>query len=476
MAFHRTLTHNLRARFPNSLRKQKLVGSKSTSIHIHIPLTCLTEIRNKFEELEWQQRLRLSEGMRDQNSQWALETDPVIKSRNRYINVQAFASSRIHLKVPEGQCDFINASPITLDDSLTGNEARYIATQGPKADQAAHFWHMVFHETGPVAVVIMLTQTTEAGREKCAQYFPISPDSPSLELAEGDPFTDGDDLPGTVTLVSTNVDGSSRFEIRELSLKVGDSTKQVFHFLFPGWADYSKPEGEDRKALLELIKITANKAGSLSNPRIVHCSAGVGRTGTFIALDYLLRELETGALLQRASSSRRDDHTDISGEGDLVFETVNLLRQQRMMMVYNEMQLQFIYEVLREEVGKKLGPSAAQQNASTTDITSNAIAAEAETEEDSISSGERSPKVPRIAPAAAIIAGEAPAANPDIGVPMSIYEGTKAATNPPIDDHDTVSDDDDDEDDDDEDDDDDANDDFEPSKGEEFVPVEESSK
>lgn len=316
-------------------------------------LTSSADIRAKFEELEWQQRLRMSDGARDQTSQWALENNPLIKSRNRYTNVQAFANLRIHLKVPEGQCDFINASPITLNDSLTGTKARYIATQGPKSDQASHFWHMVFHETSQAidtqpAIVIMLTQTAESGREKCAQYFPLDSSNPTMDLTttEGtdDPFTDP--TPGTVTLLNSSFDEASRSEVRELALKIGTTTKTVWHFLFAGWADYSKPEGRDREALLELLKLTATKAGSLNNPRIVHCSAGVGRTGTFVALDYLLRELESGGLVRGRGSE------------DIVFETVNLLRQQRMMMVYNEMQLQFIYEVLREQFETKYRASS----------------------------------------------------------------------------------------------------------------------
>lgn len=60
---------------------------------------------------------------------WALEGDPEVKARNRYSNVQAWANSRIHLNVPDGECDFINASPIILKDSVTQEERRYIATQ-----------------------------------------------------------------------------------------------------------------------------------------------------------------------------------------------------------------------------------------------------------------------------------------------------------------------------------------------------------
>lgn len=89
------------------------------------------EIHRRFEDLEWMQRTRVTEGLQanDPSHRWALETDPEVKARNRYMNVQAWANSRIHLHVPEGECDFINASPIVLRDSVSEQERRYIATQ-----------------------------------------------------------------------------------------------------------------------------------------------------------------------------------------------------------------------------------------------------------------------------------------------------------------------------------------------------------
>lgn len=216
---------------------------------------------------------------------------------------------------------------------------------------------MVFHESQEVGVIVMLTQTFEAGREKCAQYFPLDSEQASMILTaeESDPFVTDEHHPqeesgmmGRVTLLESTFDAKSRSEIRKLELTLGSQSKIVWHFLFAGWADYCKPEGSDRDALLDLIKLSASKC-SPENPRVVHCSAGVGRTGTFIALDHLLRELESGQLLQ------------VTGpESDPVFETVNQMREQRMMMVYNEMQMQFIYEVLREQTDMKLGKVPTQ--------------------------------------------------------------------------------------------------------------------
>lgn len=213
---------------------------------------------------------------------------------------------------------------------------------------------MVFHETKDVAVIVMLTQTVESGREKCAQYFPIDADhSPMvLPVEEAEPFVNDDEhrkvqdtILGQIALVESQWDEESRSEVRKLELTLGSKTKTVWHYLFAGWADYSKPEGDDREALLQLIRATGDKC-TPDNPRVVHCSAGVGRTGTFIALDHLLQELESGALLKTVDSPETDDP---------IFETVNKMREQRMMMVYNEMQLQFIYEVLRERAQMKVG-------------------------------------------------------------------------------------------------------------------------
>lgn len=93
--------------------------------------TIFAEIHDKFDDLEWIQRQRLAEAMlsNDPAHPFALEGDPQVKARNRYLNVQAWANSRVHLRVPEGECDFINASPITLKDSVTQVARTYIATQ-----------------------------------------------------------------------------------------------------------------------------------------------------------------------------------------------------------------------------------------------------------------------------------------------------------------------------------------------------------
>ncbi|KAJ9622977.1 tyrosine protein phosphatase 1 [Knufia peltigerae] len=308
-----------------------------------------------------------------------------------------------------------NNSPDGSSDAVY----RYIATQGPKEGQFSHFWHMVLQETtGDVGAIVMLTQLYEGAKEKCAQYFPWDMQNPTLKLpaheeseeskedaagdsaSDGDPFFDSPEVSadtdslgtdsgsadsnpqkddadgvegqcGTVTLLSINYDAKIGCEVRQLQLTIGDESKVIYHYLFNGWPDFGKPEAEDRRALLELTKISKRVAGD--SPRVVHCSAGVGRTGTWIALDFLLHELDSGRLLEAPSDyitakpAPKSNGTwgrsgppkpttpDFVEEADLIWETVNTLREQRMMMVMNEVQYSFLYEVLKDAFIEKYG-------------------------------------------------------------------------------------------------------------------------
>lgn len=204
--------------------------------------------------------------------------------------------------------------------------------QGPKQTGVAHFWQMVWDETDEVAVVVMLTQLNEGCREKCFQYYPEDQTDDSWELDLTD--EDGKEVKAKLSVEDAAAHEMSKSTIRKLQLSVGEKTKTVYHLLFLGWPDYGVPEDIDRSSLLELIKLSRDKNGGWNNPRIVHCSAGVGRSGTFIALEHLLAELDSGHL------------DEIEESFDPVFDTVNKLREQRMMMVQSDQQFQFLYETL----------------------------------------------------------------------------------------------------------------------------------
>lgn len=297
-------------------------------------------------------------------SEWSRLSGDSIAARNRYLNVEPYASNRVKLKVAEGANDYINASPIRL------GKRKYIATQGPKDTSVNHFYRMLAAEVKSPAVVVMLTQTHEAGREKCFQYYPLSPEESPMIIPEDDEAQDG--WQGEVHLDTVANDEGSRSELRRLRLRTttadgAQNETEIRHLLFSGWPDFLIPEGEDRLALVELIRLSASlnrphfpKPKSQTNgvhtplaqsfttieqdnPRIIHCSAGVGRSGTFIALDYLLSMLYS------------DQLDDLPPDSDPIAEAVDLLRQQRMMMVQGESQFNFLYDVLREQMVARMG-------------------------------------------------------------------------------------------------------------------------
>ena len=368
-----------------------------------------------------------------ETSPYKVDRSEVVVSRNRYANVQPWDASRIKLRTPISGSDYVNASPIVLKSRspVSGSsnvdvsvlEVRYIATQGPKQGQISHFWHMVHQElTGDTGVVIMLTQLFEDSKEKCAQYYPIDLEDPTMILQHEekprsgsldggkdngeDPFlelhsdsgTDSDQAssasdtntaeepepvtspPNTLTLLSKELDNSVRCEVRKLQLTINGVSKTIIHYLFGRWPDFGKPDIHDRKALIEMSRRSYKEANGTS--RIVHCSAGVGRTGTWIALDFLIREVEEDRLLDSMkptnTPSKIDEPTRSptvtetwgkSGpfkvmtptledgfdkdEHDLIFETVNALRDQRMMMVIREVQYSFLYDAVKEAVLEK---------------------------------------------------------------------------------------------------------------------------
>ena len=332
-----------------------------------------TDLRARFIDLEWQQRNRLLEGTQppadpaSPPSKWSrLSENAAITARNRYFNVEPFAQNRVKLKVADGVNDYINASPIQL------GKRKYIATQGPKDSNVNHFYRMVAAESHNPAVVVMLTQTHEAGKEKCFQYYPLSEQESPLIIPPDNEIGDG--FQGQVELISITEEAKSKCQVRKLRMTASADgmeslEKDVYHLLFAVWPDFLIPEGEDRVALIDLVHLSASlntgdSKDSLNpadlaqtdqaNPRIVHCSAGVGRSGTFIALDSLLNQLHRGELDQ------------LPADEDPIADTVDLLRQQRMMMVQGESQFNFLYEILREQFQKRVAHSI-ERAASTDD-------------------------------------------------------------------------------------------------------------
>lgn len=307
-------------------------------------------LNDKWNDLEWAQMNRLRDGMAptdtEEPARWARCSGEPYAPRNRYMNVDPYQANRIRLQVPEGADDYINASPIELITTNCKVTLRYIATQGPKADTWSHFWRMLWFEAKSPAVIVMLTKTQEQGREKCYPYYPRSTSEPDLRVNEHDEFED--EFATDLRLIKLLHLEETRTEVRELDMvwqlseehRVMAVTRRVWHLLFEGWPDFSVPEGSDKSALLELARF-AHKKNTSDSPIIVHCSAGIGRTGTFIALDWLMHELQEGSL------------DDVPNDEDPITRCIESLRDQRPMMVQSKQQFIFIYDALREQWRKR---------------------------------------------------------------------------------------------------------------------------
>ena len=200
---------------------------------------------------------------------------------------------------------------------------------------------MVWQETRSPSVVVMLTQLTESMKEKCYQYFPENTDSQVISVKFVD---DTNQLhEGCVKVSSIETDEESRTTVRKITLVYNGSQKMIWHLFFQAWPDFGIPNNSDRNALLNLIRLSRDKNKGWSNPRIVHCSAGVGRSGTFIALEHLIDELDQGHFDNMTASDQ-----------DPIFDTVNRLREQRMTMVQSESQYHFLYDTLTNAFQQRL--------------------------------------------------------------------------------------------------------------------------
>ncbi|XP_043351479.1 tyrosine-protein phosphatase non-receptor type 1 isoform X3 [Dermochelys coriacea] len=195
---------------------------------------------------------------------------PRNKNRNRYRDVSPFDHSRI--KLTKGDNDYINASLIKMEEA----QRSYILTQGPLPNTCGHFWEMVWEQKS--RGVVMLNRVMEKGSIKCAQYWPQKEEKEMLF----------EDTNLKLTLISEDV--KSYYTVRQLELEnlTAQETREILHFHYTTWPDFGVPESP-ASFLNFLFKV--RESGSLSpehGPIVVHCSAGIGRSGTFCLVDTCL--------------------------------------------------------------------------------------------------------------------------------------------------------------------------------------------
>ncbi|XP_037098628.1 receptor-type tyrosine-protein phosphatase O isoform X5 [Syngnathus acus] len=231
---------------------------------------------------------------------------PVNRPKNRYTNILPYDFSRVRLfslHDDEG-ADYINANYIP--GYKHGKE--YIATQGPLPETRNDFWKMVLQQKSPI--VVMLTQCNERRRVKCDHYWPFS----------DEPVTYGEI---SVEMLSENE--SPEWTVRKFRLGYADETRDILHLNYTSWPDHGVPTVNAIESILQFVRIVRQQANKTKEPIVVHCSAGVGRTGTFMALDRLMQHI------------REHDFADIMG---MVAE----MRSHRLSMVQTEEQYVFIHQ------------------------------------------------------------------------------------------------------------------------------------
>ncbi|XP_074110376.1 protein tyrosine phosphatase Meg2 [Cotesia typhae] len=244
--------------------------------------------------------------------------------KNRYTDVLCYDHSRVCLSQVDGDSssDYINANFV---DGYKQKNA-FISTQGPLPKTCGDFWRMVWEQQ--TLVVVMTTRVIERGRTKCAQYWGPEP---------------GDEVSaGGFTVTTLEVDTNPDYTISMLLLTNNktEETREVCHMLYTAWPDYGVPQSA--RALLQFLSLVRQQQTKLlasrgdtwaGHPRgppiVVHCSAGIGRTGTFCTLDICISRLEdTGTV-------------DIRG-------TVEKIRAQRAYSIQMPDQYVFCHRALAE--------------------------------------------------------------------------------------------------------------------------------
>ncbi|KAK4298161.1 hypothetical protein Pmani_029475 [Petrolisthes manimaculis] len=232
---------------------------------------------------------------------------PANAIKNRYSNIHPYDESRVILRKFKAfyHSDYINASYIHGHKKAK----MFIAAQGPLNNTRQAFWRMVWEKQ--VHIIVMLTTCVQNGVEKCYKYWPGESETLEYSLEQ-------------LTVTSLKEIVNSHFVARKFSLvKKGKKPRDVYQYHFVAWPDMGCPSSPDH--LLSFLNQVKKAQPPAGHPIVVHCSAGVGRTGTFIGLYNLMDQMEQG------------DTVDI-------FNTVLRMRCHRPHMVQTLDQYAFIYQ------------------------------------------------------------------------------------------------------------------------------------
>lgn len=232
------------------------------------------------------------------------------RPKNRFSNILPYDVSRYKLQPVDDEegSDYVNASYIPGPAS----PRHYIATQGPLAGTQNDFWRLCWECRTPA--VVMLTQCEEGGRTKCHRYWPLG--ERVLRC-------------GGVDVHTLGVQHYAAWSLTQLLLRQGGEQRTLTHWHFTSWPDFGVPQPPD--SLVRFLLAFRARVSPAQQPVMVHCSAGVGRTGTFIALDSVVQELH---------------NSEVAGSVDIL-GVVHRLRKARMCMVQTQEQYTYIYQCVK---------------------------------------------------------------------------------------------------------------------------------
>jgi tyrosine-protein phosphatase non-receptor type 11 len=283
----------------------------------------------EFESLQQQEFKHLysrKEGVKPEN-----------RNKNRYKNILPFDDTRVKLKDVDPNvagADYINANYIRWKADYSGGSELgsdpsgkvYIATQGCLPSTIADFWQMVWQEN--CRVIVMTTKETERGKTKCARYWPDQGTTKEY---------------GKIKIKMLMESSIPHYTLREflVSMDGANCERKVFQYHFQAWPDHGVPS--DPGCVLNFLHEVNKRQESLQQELpanqppgaiLVHCSAGIGRTGTFIVIDMILDQLKKYGL---------DCEIDIQ-------RTIQMVRSQRSGMVQTEAQYKFVYLAVQHHI------------------------------------------------------------------------------------------------------------------------------
>ncbi|XP_041119879.1 tyrosine-protein phosphatase non-receptor type 4-like isoform X1 [Polyodon spathula] len=227
--------------------------------------------------------------------------------KNRYRDISPYDATRVVL---QGADDYINANYINMEIPSSSIINRYIACQGPLPNTCSDFWQMTWEQSS--SMVVMLTTQVERGRVKCHQYWPNPGGSAQY---------------GNYQITCLSEEGNSAFLFRELTLTHSETaeSRALTQIQYVAWPDHGVPD--DSSDFLHFVSLVRNKRAGKDEPVIVHCSAGIGRTGVLITMETAMCLIECNQPVYP-------------------LDIVRTMRDQRAMMIQTPSQYRFVCEAI----------------------------------------------------------------------------------------------------------------------------------